>query len=66
MTKQLVIGKKYNWINQPERLVYIGKNGCWHQFAKIDSMKTVWCEVLDHDLTSMEETFAEKGINKDG
>jgi len=31
------IGDKCNWINQPERLVYMGKKGAWNQFAKIDT-----------------------------
>ena len=58
--KLLCVGGKYNWINQPERLVYLGNNwsgnGYWHQFAKIESPLIVWCEVLDADLTMIEET----------
>jgi len=50
------IGGKYNWIGQAERLIYLGKNGYWHQFAKIESPSTVWCEVLDEDLHMLEET----------
>lgn len=54
------IGKKYNWINQPERLVYLGKNwsgnGHWHQFALVNEPEAVWCEVLDSDLKGIEET----------
>lgn len=34
-------GDRYNWKNQPERLVYIGlcepRNGPWHQFAKVEN-----------------------------
>ena len=56
----LVKGKKYNWIGQAERLVYLGENwsgnGYWHQFAKVDNPNTVWCECLDSDLTCIEET----------
>ena len=52
------IGEKYNWIDQPERLVYIGKNwsgnGYWHQFEKIGEPGVVWCEVLDDQLCSFE------------
>ena len=55
--KTFVIGGKYNWVNQPERLVYIGKNGYWHQFAKIESPTTVWCEVTSSDLSCFEETI---------
>lgn len=54
------IGGRYNWKNQPERLVYLGRNwsgnGYWHQFEKVDEPGTVWCEVLDADLRMIEET----------
>jgi hypothetical protein len=54
------IGDKYNWPGQPERLVYLGRNrsgnGYWHQFAKVESPETVWCEVVDADLHMLEET----------
>lgn len=56
----LVKGKKYNWIDQPDRLVYLGGNwsgnGYWHQFAKVDSPDVVWCECLYSDLKLIEET----------
>jgi len=55
----LVIGGKYNWRFQKERLVYLGKslsNGWWHQFALVDSPNKVWCEVRDSDLEFFEET----------
>lgn len=55
----LVVGGRYNWRNQPERLVYKGlcepRNGRWHQFCKVGEA-TVWCEVLDSDLHRLEET----------
>ena len=61
----LVIGDRYNWKNQPERLVYIGmcepRNGPWHQFAKVESPDEVWCEVLRSDLHMLEETDQEGG-----
>lgn len=50
------IGKKYNWVHQSERLTYIGKLGCWHQFELVDAPGKVWCEVLDEDLRMVEET----------
>lgn len=54
------IGWRYNWKGQPERLIYIGKNwsgnGYWHQFEKVGEPGVVWCEVLDSDLPSIEET----------
>jgi len=60
MNKPLSVGEKYNWINQPERLIYLGNNwsgnGYWHQFAKVEQPKNVWCEVLDSDLSMIQET----------
>ena len=47
---------RYNWIGQPERLVYLGKKGAWHQFWKPGDVRAVWCEVLDEDLHMLEET----------
>lgn len=48
---------RYNWRSQPERLVYIGKKGNWHQFIKVGSLSGgVWCEILDEDLHMIEET----------
>ena len=56
----LIIGNKYNFKNQPERLIYLGKNfsgnGYWHQFSKIESPYVVWSEMLDSDLSMIEET----------
>ena len=58
-------GKKYNWKNQPERLVFIGRNwsgnGYWNQFEKVDKPGEVWCEVLDCDLHMLEETIEDLG-----
>jgi hypothetical protein len=61
MTKtKFAIGGKYNWVGQPERLVYLGcnfsGNGYWHQFAKVEYPSIVWCEVLTPDLEMIEET----------
>jgi acyl dehydratase len=53
---KLKLNGKYNWKNQPERLIYVGKKGSWHQFVKVDSPLKVWCEVLDEDLHMLEET----------
>ena len=58
--KDLVIGGKYNWINQSERLIYLGHNlsgnGYWHQFALTHTPQKVWCELQDTDLHMIEET----------
>jgi uncharacterized membrane protein len=37
-------------------LVYVGKKGAWHQFAKIEELGEIWCEVLTEDLRMLEET----------
>ena len=57
----MIIGGRYNWKYQLERLVYLGRNwsgnNYWHQFEKIDAPGKVWCEVLDADLKMLEETI---------
>ena len=60
MSIQLIIGNRYNWKNQPERLVYVGMcepgNGRWHQFEKVDAPGVVWCEVQPQDMYMLELT----------
>lgn len=56
MSRAMKVGGRYNWKGQPERLVYLGKDRCWHQFAKVDNLAVVWCEVLGEDLHMLEET----------
>ena len=53
---QLKIGEKYNWKYQPERLIYVGKQGAWHQFKRIGDSRPVWCEVLSQDICLLEVT----------
>ena len=54
------IGDRYNWKNQPERLVYVGmcepRNGRWHQFEKVDEPGVVWCAVQPQDMYMLELT----------
>lgn len=52
-------GGRYNWIGQPERLVYLKRFNGWHQFEEVGRPGIVWCEVLDNDLHMLEETRAE-------
>ena len=58
-------GGHYNWIGQPERLVYMGAKRypgdprTWHQFAKVETPEVCWSEVLTADLASFEETDAQ-------
>jgi len=60
------IGDNCNWKNQPERLIYLGfnysGNGYWHQFAKIDNPKVVWCEVLPEDLKMLEISIEKEAL----
>lgn len=53
------IGDRYNWKNQPERLVYTGKSGPWFKFAKVERPGVNWCQVLQDDLHMLEETKSE-------
>lgn len=59
---QMTVGGRYNWRNQPERLVYLGAahypgdRRHWHQFALVEKPGKCWCEVLDSDLSSFEES----------
>ena len=57
-----VVGGRYNWKGQPERLVYMGTARypgdlrTWHQFAKVETPNECWCEVLTSDLGMFEES----------
>lgn len=55
----MVIDGRYNWKNQPERLIYIGYNwsgnGFWHQFVLVGNPNEVWCEIKDDQLHMIEE-----------
>ena len=60
----MIIGGKYNWQYQSERLVYLGRKyytgdrRAWYQFAKVESPDVVWSEVLDSELQMIEETIS--------
>ena len=57
---QLKIGGRYNWKNQPERLVYsgtahyYGDRRTWYTFALVGEPDKIWCEVLESDLFGFE------------
>lgn len=57
---RMKVGGRYNWIGQPERLIFLGRNwsgnGYWNQFARVETPQVVWCEVVDDDLPCFEET----------
>jgi hypothetical protein len=54
------IGGRYNFKWQPDKLVYVGYNwsgnGYWHQFELVSRPGVVWSEVLDSELSMLEET----------
>jgi len=54
MNTNLEVGNHYNWKYQTDRLVYLGKEGSWSQFALVGKTE-IWCEVLDSDLHMLEE-----------
>jgi hypothetical protein len=56
--QELQRGDLCNWKGQPERLIYVGKQGSWYQFRKIGDPRPVWCEVLAEDLHMLEKTEA--------
>ena len=54
---QMKVGGRYNWKHAPrDKLIYLGKQGAWHQFRKIGDPRDVWCEVLDEELRMLETT----------
>ena len=61
-------GKLYNFKNQPEQLVFMGRKfypgdqRMWFQFAKVKSPDEVWAEVLQETLKLIEETQQEAPI----
>lgn len=59
----LKLNGRYNWKSQPERLIYTGKRGSWHTFARVETPWHIWCKVLDHDLHMLEETIDESSQN---
>lgn len=60
-------GGRYNFKNQQDRLIYLGRNwsgnGFWHQFRKIGDLRKVWAEVRDDELDLLEESDAGDSLN---
>jgi hypothetical protein len=60
--QDLKVCGRYNWRDQPERLMYLGVHHdhsfCrgWYQFAKMDNPQEVWCEVRAEELKRLEES----------
>lgn len=69
--EDLKIHGRYNWKNQPERLMYVGSRTYpgdprrWYQFELVSKPGDVWSEVLESDLESFEETQAENDPQKE-
>ena len=49
----MVKGNTYKFTHDDQELVYIHKEGNWHQFRKAGEVK-VWCELMDTDLHMIE------------
>ena len=56
MMSELIIGNKYNWKNQTERLVFLGVEGAWYQCALVQHPDVIWCEILSEDLHYIESS----------
>lgn len=52
---QLVRRNKYKFVAGDEVMLYVGKEGSWHQFVLESDPYTVWAEVLDEDLNLIVE-----------
>ena len=51
---KFVRGGKYNWINQPEVMIYLGQDRNWYQFALEEDPKVIWCEILEGNVDQIE------------
>ena len=54
--ESLVIGGRYNFKCQPERLIYVGKKRAWHQFTRIGYDAFIWSSLLGSEICLLEET----------
>ncbi len=58
--EEMDVGSFYNFVEQTERLVYLGNNfsgnGYWHQFALVSEPTVAWCELQKMDLAMIELT----------
>ena len=44
----------YKWKHEVQQLIYLGRQGSWHQFALAAAPEHIWCEVLTQDLYMLE------------
>ena len=56
---KLTIGNRYKFKFQSEILIFVGKEGLWNQFEKLEHPDVVWCEVTDGDLHLIEESLCD-------
>ena len=64
--RRMVKGAEYCFRHEPaKRLVYLGRQGNWHQFRWPENtdprFEPVWCELLDEDLRLIEALEGEQG-----
>jgi len=55
---KLVVGGRYHWQGQPERLIYLGLDvsGRRYQFSRVEYPEIVWIEVSPNYLHLIVET----------
>ncbi len=54
----LTIGEIYQFKGGREKIIYVGKQGNWHQFELNGEAGVIWCELLDSDLHLIEKAGA--------
>ncbi|MCT8871598.1 hypothetical protein [Shewanella xiamenensis] len=54
----LDIGEAYQFKGVRDQIIYVGKEGNWHQFELNGEPGVIWCELLDTDLHLIEKAGA--------
>ena len=54
----LAVSETYQFKGGQEKIVYVGKQGNWHQFELEGKASVIWCELLDSDLHLIEKAGA--------
>ncbi|MGI2079207.1 hypothetical protein [Shewanella putrefaciens] len=54
----LILGDTYQFKGGREKIIYVGKQGNWHQFELNGDPGVIWCELLDSDLHLIEKAGA--------
>lgn len=57
--KDLKVGGRYNFVNQKDRLIYLGRGNnawCFHEFENVEQPGVVWTYLPDKDIYMLEQT----------